>query len=86
MLFQAGGTEGPDEDGSVHGPHRSRELPAGSAGARRGAPTHQPPQAGPGHGVRHLQRGGSHLRPGGESLEMRRLALSCPPCRWLHTE
>ena len=69
VLCQPGGTQGPDEDGSEHAPHRSRELPAGSAGARRGAPTHQPPQAGPGHGVRHLQRGRSHVRPCGESTD-----------------
>lgn len=66
MLCQPGGAQGPDEDGPEHGPHRPRELPAGRAGARRGAEAHQPAQAGAGPGVRHLQRDRPHVRPRGE--------------------
>lgn len=69
LLRLSGGTQDPDEDGPQHGPGRSRQLHAGSAGARRGAETHQPPQAGPGHGVRHLQRVRHHLRPRGEQAD-----------------
>lgn len=66
VLWLPGGDQGPDEDGPEHGPGRSRQLPAGGLGARRGAEAHQPAQAGAGHGVRHLQRLRHDLRPCGE--------------------
>lgn len=66
VLRQPGGARGPDEDGPQHGARGPRQLPVGSAGARRGAPAHQPPQAGSCHGVRHLQCGGTCIRTDGE--------------------
>lgn len=60
------GTQDLDEDGSEHGPYWTRELPVGSPGAWCGTQTYQPPQAGPGHGVRRLQRVCHHLWPCGK--------------------
>ena len=81
VLLQAGRAEGSDEDGAEHGAARSRELPAGGAGARGRAPTHQPAQ-GQLHSVRHLQRDGPHRWPRGETSDATQAARRTP--RRLH--
>lgn len=66
VLWQPGGAQGADEDGAERHHGGPCQLPAGGPGARRGPQAHQPAPTGPSHAVLHLQRGGPHLRDGGE--------------------